>query len=158
MKRTQNFSPHAGTKRVRHTLHHLPRTTSLTGDDVRASWVVKSEAVTWHSHSPSSNSSVAALTHRLQSPGSWLPAHSYFLAYMPTGCNKGALRHTLDPFRKLWNRAAQLQRTARPHNSLRTRLRAALMYTYIEGGETGIEFNEHYDLQSVRYDEMQLND
>lgn len=68
--------------------HHIPRTTSLTGDDVRASWVVKSEAVTWHSHSPSSNSSVAALTQRLQSPDSWLPAHSYFLGYIPTGCNR----------------------------------------------------------------------
>jgi hypothetical protein len=74
-------------------MHHIPRTTSLTGDDVRASWVVKSEAVTWHSHSPSSNSSVAALTHRLQSPVSWLPAHSYFLVYIPTGCNTRTLHY-----------------------------------------------------------------
>ena len=137
VKRTQKISPDADTKRVRHTLHHLPRTTSRTGDDVRASCVVKSEAVTWHSHSPSSNSSVAALTQRLQSPESWLLAHSYFLVYMPTGCNRGALHHTVDPFRELWNRAGQLQRTARPNNSLRTRLRAALMYRDIERGGGG---------------------
>ena len=130
MKRTQNFGPHADTKRVRHTLHHLPRTTSLTGDDVRASWVVKSEAVTWHSHSPSSNSRVAALTQRLQSPESWLPAHSYFLGYMPTGCNRGALHHTVD-----LEQAGQLQRTARSHNSLRIRLREALIYIYRNWGD-----------------------
>ena len=35
----------------------------------------------------------------------------------------------------MYSRAGQLQLTGRPHNSLRTRLRAALVYTYIEREE-----------------------
>jgi hypothetical protein len=107
-------------------MQHIPRTTSLTGDDVRASWVVKSEAVTWHSHSPSSNSNVAALTHRLQSPVSWLPAHSYFLVYIPTGCNTRALHYSpssfvLKPFQKFSKKSDSSGRKGKYYNCIHTR-------------------------------------
>lgn len=65
----------------------LPRTTSLAGSDASASCVVKSLAVTWHCHRPSSNSKVADLTHKEQSPMSGRPTHSYFFKCIPIGWN-----------------------------------------------------------------------
>lgn len=81
---------------------YSPLTTNLTGELVSASCVVKSLAVTWHSHRPSSKSKVADRIHNEQSPPDCtggckskckpfdeeerLPAHSYFFGYIPTGC------------------------------------------------------------------------
>lgn len=80
------------------TIWYSPLTTNRTGWLVKASCVVKSLDVTWHSQRPSSKSMVADRTHSEQSPpmcGDWSPcnwmfepAHSYFLAKIPTGCEK----------------------------------------------------------------------
>lgn len=67
------------------SFYTLPLTTSLAGSDASASCVVKSLAVTWHCHRPSSNSRVADLTHKEQSPMSGLPTHSYFFKCIPIG-------------------------------------------------------------------------
>lgn len=69
------------------SFYTLPLTTSLAGSDASASCVVKSLAVTWHCHRPSSNSRVADLTHKEQSPMSGLPTHSYFFKCIPIGWN-----------------------------------------------------------------------
>lgn len=70
---------------IKFKVHALPLTTSLAGSDASASCVVKSLAVTWHCHRPSSNSKVADLTHREQSPMSGRPTHSYFFKCIPIG-------------------------------------------------------------------------
>ena len=63
----------------------LPLTTSLAGLEAKASWASKAEAVTWHSHKPSSNLMSMARMLRLQSPVPGRAAHSYFPLYSPIG-------------------------------------------------------------------------
>jgi len=64
-----------------------------------------------------------------------IPLHSFLTSAL---CGERTFSNAVNPTQKhmsviLQGRAGQLQTSRRPHNSLSTRLTAALVYTHVEG-------------------------
>lgn len=73
---------------------YLPRTTNRTGWLVKASCVVKSLAVTWHSQRPSSKSNVAERIHSEQSPPICIGGGCKSKCRPPLGVEDGRAAHS----------------------------------------------------------------
>lgn len=109
----------------------LPLTTSRAGLEAKASWDSKLEAVTWHSHKPSSNLMSMARMLRLQSPVPGRAAHSYFPLCSPIGWKimiifissfQNVHRHE---FRAIWSNEVTFITLLLRHQSFRRKERTA---------------------------------
>ena len=108
----------------------LPLTTSRAGLEAKASWDSKLEAVTWHSHKPSSNLMSMARMLRLQSPVPGRAAHSYFPLCSPIGWKimiifisfQNVHRHE---FRAIWSNEVTFITLLLCHQSFRRKERTA---------------------------------